>query len=293
MMKQNSMIEKIEHTPHWRDLPESVNEAIRIVDDPANAENEKLAEMIEQTPGLREYILKYANSPLYPSSARADNTKSAVVNLGHEIIRNFLATYMTRFLLTGGEHDRPAFRITEYWQHTLSTCLAAELLGKKIGFENQFRLFTYGLIHNIGIVVVEAHFPDRLDAIFEKIEAGVPMIVAEKAVFGGVTHGDIGAWLCRRWNLDVTAATTVQYHHMPMAAPQQMTEMLLIYLGNIIGTRVYKSRMKIHLGDMTTDQKVLMRLGLSEKDFMAVDGKIDETVEKFERKYAFVSKISV
>mgnify|MGYP002409578081 CR=1 FL=1 len=288
MLEQNAMIKKIVQCAHWHDLPESVNEAVRIVDDPADAENEKLVEMIEQTPELKESILKYMNSPRFALSGRVEDIKSAVVNLGHEIIRNFLAGYMTKFLLDGGEHERPAFSIREYWHHTLSTCLAAELLGEKIGFENRFRLFTYGLIHDIGIVVVEACFPHMLDAIFEKIEAGVPMMVAEKMVLGGVTHGDIGAWLCQKWNLDETGTMIVHYHHMPMVAPQQTTEMLLLYLGNIIGTRVYESRMKVNFGDMAADNEVRVRLGLTEEDIMEVDGEIDGKVEEFERKYVFV-----
>lgn len=103
-----------------------------------------------------------------------------------------MAYYMTRLLLPNPAHRSGGFGIPAYWKHVLTTSIAANMLGERIGFTGKFRLFTRGLIHDIGFVVLAACLPSLLDAIAGKVRAGVPRQVAKRALLGGLTHADIG-----------------------------------------------------------------------------------------------------
>lgn len=284
---QNHVLYQLPHCAGWQELPGSVQRAIEIVDAPGSADSDGLAAAIEETPALARLVLRQMNSPLYAPQHPVTDVKSAVTGLGYEVIRNFIAGYMTDFLLKGEHPARSAFSRREYWQHALATCIAADLLGQKTGFENRFRLFTYGLIHDIGFVVLEAFFPKFLDAIHEKVVGGVPLIVAEKAVLGGITHADVGAWLCHRWGLDEDARTVVEYHHTPLLAPAQTPELLLLYLGNIVGTRVYGTNRKVYIVDGPVETAVLDTLGLTMQDMQDVDGTIEEELLQFQKRFVF------
>lgn len=287
MPGKTELLREIPNRPGWRELPPGVGEAIRLVDATERSDCGDVAQAIEQTPELAQTVLKYMNSPFYGLPTPVTDVKSAVTGLGYEAIRNFMAAYLADFLWAGAAPRHSAFSKEEYWRHVLSTCIAADLLGQKIGFTDRFRLFTYGLVHDIGIVLLDRYFPEELDTIFAKVEEGIPLLVAEKSVLAGLTHSDIGAWLCRRWDLDDAAWSVINFHHTPQMAPLAYPEMLLLYLGNIIGTRVFETRLKMRFGESPADEKVLHQLGLAEQDMADVDAAVDDELEFFERNYIF------
>lgn len=281
-MLKSDLLLKIPFCSGWRDLPEPVQQAIRIVDSPPEqADTERLAALIHQTPDLEKVVLRHMNSPFYAPVQRVTDVREAVTQLGFEAMRNYLVNYMTHFILHGKVPHRPAFDLHEYWRHAVATSLAADMLGQKLGFDDSYRIFTYGLLHDIGFVVLEACFGEKVDEIYQKIRDGVPQIVAEKAVLGGITHSDVGAWLCARWGLDEEAARIVRYHHTPLLAEGQSSELLLIYLGNLLGTRVYEDDMEIEMGADPVEDRILKQLGLDRQDMHQVDALLDEEVEHF------------
>ena len=56
------------------------------------------------------------------------------------------------------------------------------------------KIFTYGLIHDIGITVLDICLPEHLDKIHTMQLNGIHQLVAEKIVLGGLTHENIGMW---------------------------------------------------------------------------------------------------
>ena len=284
-MEHTELYYRIKNAAAWRELPDTVYRAIEIVDAPEQADAEGLADAIEQTPELAAIVLKHMNSPFYAPAEPVTSVQDAVVRLGFEAIRNFMAGYMTEFLLPSPRRRRPQFNLKEYWRHAVATSLAADMLGQKVGYTDTFRLFTHGLIHDIGIIVLEACLPEELDRIVEKIHSGIPQLVAEKSVLGGQTHADIGAWLCDEWSLDKNVKYVIEYHHELSMAPVLTPELGLLYLGNILGTRVYESGMKITLGRSPVDERVLAFSGLTHEDVQQVDAGLDAALAAFEERH--------
>ena len=89
------------------------------------------------------------------------------------------------------------FDIYKYWRHVLGTSVASCMLSSRINKGDKYELFSYGLIHDIGIVVLDACLPNHIDRITEKLISGVHQLIAERIILGGITHAEIGAWLCK------------------------------------------------------------------------------------------------
>ena len=61
--------------------------------------------------------------------------------------------------------------------------------------------FMAGLLHDVGLLVLNTNFPDRYRDVFRLIQEDTrPMLEAECEVFGA-THADVGAYLLGIWGL--------------------------------------------------------------------------------------------
>ena len=51
----------------------------------------------------------------------------------------------------------------------------------------------------------------------------------------GMNHGEIGALIAEKWNFPQIIATTIRYHHTPLAAPSDMRLLVsIVYLADLI-----------------------------------------------------------
>jgi HD-like signal output (HDOD) protein len=75
--------------------------------------------------------------------------------------------------------------------------------------------FMAGLLHDIGLLVLNTNFPDRYREVFRLIkEDGRQVLQAEREVFGA-THADVGAYLLGIWGLHEVIVEAVAFHHEP------------------------------------------------------------------------------
>ena len=92
-------------------------------------------------------------------------------------------------------------KMMSYWKHVMGTSVASCVLAEKLKKGDKFKLFSYGLVHDIGIIVLDTCFPELVEKIIEKMYTGMGHTSSERIYLDNLTHGDIGAWLCRRWNI--------------------------------------------------------------------------------------------
>ena len=84
------------------------------------------------------------------------------------------------------------FHNKKYWKHCLATSMAAYMISAETKLSDKDKMFTYGLIHDIGITVLDICLPDYLDEINEMHLKGTHQLIAEKIVLDGITHAEIG-----------------------------------------------------------------------------------------------------
>lgn len=98
---------------------------------------------------------------LLPTSRSAANTK--VVRKNAKIIA---LSYVTR-LLPDHLGRTLVFNSRRYWKHCLGTSIAAYMIATKTNLCNRDKMFTLGLIHDIGIAILNICLPVYPDRIHE------------------------------------------------------------------------------------------------------------------------------
>ncbi len=288
MLTKEEVYARVEQADLCGPLPEEVASVVRVLYAPGDTGEDVLCHAIEACPPFHDLVMKNMNAGFYACGHYVETLRDATVMLGFESIRNMMAYYLTVNMLPHEKWERGTFSAGDYWRHAIATSLAADMLGQKAGYENTYKLFTYGLIHDIGFIVMEAALPEKLDEIRGKTQSGVPQLVAERAVLGGVTHEMLGAWLCGRWLLPQELGLAVEHHHTPSVAPVLTTELKLLYIGNLIAERTHNYRLMMTLGRSPVDEGILQSIGLSHADVEDVDARLDDAIAQFHEKQLMV-----
>jgi HD-like signal output (HDOD) protein len=185
------LVQKITDLPT---LPAMMATITRLMQDPRTSA-EELGRAIASDPALVSKVLKLVNSAFYGFPGRISTITQAIVILGFSTIRNVVLT--TSVLKAFGKSSGPgAIDVGKFWEHSLLTGAIARSLA----------------------VEREANFIEET-AEFEKVrivkeKAGLSQLAAEQSVLK-LTHGDIGGWLARKWNLPLPYVEVMRLHHFP------------------------------------------------------------------------------
>lgn len=198
MYTKAEILETVNHSLDLA-LPQAANNVLLMINNPEQLDIEALAYEIEQVELLRKIVLQNANFPFYGIHRRLHDVKSVIQLLGIDAIRNFVVYYLNLHLIPQGLKNTPYFDLQNYWEHVLATSLACLNLSTSTDLAYTYRLFSYGLIHDIGIVALVTVLPKSLPAILDLIHTGVPQLEAERQIMDGLTHCDIGSILAQRW----------------------------------------------------------------------------------------------
>jgi HD-like signal output (HDOD) protein len=225
-----ALVQKITDLPT---LPAMMATITRLMQDPRTSA-EELGRAIASDPALVSKVLKLVNSAFYGFPGRISTITQAIVILGFSTIRNVVLT--TSVLKSFGKNSsQKGFDVEKFWEHSMLTGAIARSLAVEREANFIEETFIAGLLHDMGRIVLS----QKLTAEFEKVlivkeKAGLTQLAAEQSVLK-LTHGDIGGWLARKWNLPIPYVEVMRFHHFPMDAlnqdPQPQSETVtLIHL---------------------------------------------------------------
>jgi two-component system chemotaxis response regulator CheY len=212
----------------------------------------KWIEVIEVEPMTCATILRHANSSPMGFKAEITGIDRAIVLLGKNTVSGLVAGEAVRQSFTAVQDM--GFKLEEFWLHNVAVGYAAHLLslavdgGKKgrgaqadtlansglaeeamdilrgIDLPSRLKLppgspcFAAGAMHDIGKVVMAHSYPGLFPVLLQEMEAkewSIPMLAAEQAVAGGLTHPIAGEILLRNWGLAGQLGSVVLSHHTP------------------------------------------------------------------------------
>lgn len=156
------------------------------------------------------------------------------INIDH--IRTIVATGA---IIDVFEHVGEDFvDMQNFWQHSICSALAAEILALACGQDPQ-QLYIAGLLHDIGQLIIYQAEPERARQVL--IHAGESYRYrAEKEVLG-ITHAEVGAELARRMHLSESLQDTIRFHHEPAFAQHAPIAASIIHLATAIANCVEPS----------------------------------------------------
>lgn len=219
-------------------LPEVVLRIDEMVnDDEASAD--EIARVISQDPGLSARLLKIANSPMYGSMRQIDSIRCAVTILGNIQIRDLILSATATRAFEGIPND--IISVADFWHHSLFCALLAHSLAHQSKKTNADALFTAGLLHDIGHLIMFNRIPqEELAAIMltAQGEATQDLLDAERELLG-FDHTEVGAQLAQQWHLPELIVECIALHHHPAKAVHHPSAVAHIYIANIIASLPY------------------------------------------------------
>lgn len=193
----------------------------------------KLADIVRYDPGVTMNILKVVNSAAFSGATRIDSLQQAFVRLGaRRLFQIILAQGVAAQLAQTFEGYDLAARML--LQHSVGVALTAESLAQHLGRQAPALLFTAGLLHDMGKIVLDPFvLKERptLDTRLRDTDASFDEI--EKDVLG-VTHAEAGAWLMERWAFPAELVAAVGAHHHPENAGQYKDATLIVHLADTL-----------------------------------------------------------
>lgn len=216
-----------------QDLPSLPEIYLRVSEqlEDANSSVQQIGDTVQNDPAITTRVLKMVNSAYYGLPNQVASIAQAVSLLGRERLKHILIGSVLRGVFSA--HDNPAFSMQAFWQHSIKTAIIARQLGQQISqIEEPEAMFTAGLLHDIGKLLLIRKFPERMLAAEEyMIQKRVDILSAELSQIG-LTHTAVGEALMYHWGLPQLLVDCATHHHESVHDGPNRFATHLIYLAN-------------------------------------------------------------
>lgn len=280
-MENHKTIKLIKESEYLPKIPKSFGKILNMLLDPCEYHMDACIEEFSKFPELERALIDFLNHNTSLNREILD-IRDATVYLGARIAKLIAIAHITRLLLPGRKGRANVFNTSKYWKHCIGTSIASYMIAAETGLSHKDKMYTYGLIHDIGVAVLDICLPEHLDKINILQNKGVHQIAAEKLVLGGITHSEIGMWLCKEWGLPDEIAEITGFHHYPFLCKNHEIEVKIMHLADSISTNYYENL----LGNETTfiySEKTMEFLGVTKEFVDEIIKRLPKEVERVER----------
>lgn len=213
-------------------LPQTLVEVMRVTRQ-ENFSAQELANVIMHDPALTAKILRIVNSPFYGVSRQVSSMMQAVMTLGTRQV-TALALSTSVYAVTAKWNsfiDRVRF-----WRHSLEVAIGARMIADAIKYPQWEEVFVAGLLHDIGMLVLENSYPEDSMRIWRSVESHENITDAEEETWT-TNHARVGQFLLEQWKLPPVICETVGRHHHIFPSGTNNSEMVpaqIVCLANLI-----------------------------------------------------------
>ncbi len=175
-----------------------------------------LASKIELDQGLTAKVLRIANSSFYGLPRSIHSISDAVIVMGFNSVRSLVISsgFMRAFPLTPDS----LFNRKAHWHRSFRVAGYARALAKCLNKDQEI-VFTAGMFHDIGQMVLDVCIPEQFARILEQQKnTNANLLEIERAVLG-CDHSEIGSEMAKRWNFPAEIERVIGDWRTPESAP--------------------------------------------------------------------------
>ncbi|HVP39381.1 MAG TPA: HDOD domain-containing protein [Candidatus Saccharimonadales bacterium] len=207
---RDTLLERVTGLPPF---PQVLMRVWQVIDNPAT-DAARLAEAVSADPSLVATLLKLANSAAYGRLRAVGTVQEAILVLGFKAIKQLCVASIVKVGLLIRGQGQGGFDRVAHWRHCMGAALTADVLDRLGGLGLGDQAFSYGLLHDVGLLAVERCMPQGLAQACQRQAAGGTLLEAEREVLG-VDHLEAGGELARAWNFPPALERTIVHHARP------------------------------------------------------------------------------
>ncbi|MBP7936007.1 MAG: HDOD domain-containing protein [Phycisphaerae bacterium] len=248
-------------------LPGTVLKLITVVNDPKSTV-EQIVETIRYDQAVTSQMLRIVNSAFFGLTRQVYSLSDAMRCLGTTKVLQLVMAVHTNTLLC---KSQPGYGLPPgtLWKHSVGVAIACSSLSEHLDFNNKSLLFTAGLLHDIGKVILNEYVAEEFAEIAQRVnENHLSFAEAEKQILG-FSHDEIGGRVAEKWQLPEAITLGIRHHHNPAALdpPNSLVDALhladcvCLLLGIGLGADELCYR---------ADERVMARYGMGEPDLEVI-----------------------
>ncbi|HXW69359.1 MAG TPA: HDOD domain-containing protein [Dissulfurispiraceae bacterium] len=236
-----------------------------------------LENIVSKDPAISAKIIGLSNAAFFGYHMPHANVAGAIQKIGFTNVKNIALgiSLMTIFgkkpLKTDCDYDR-------IYRHSIATGFVTLRLGGNLNIRPGDDLFLSGMLHDIGLLLLNSYFPDLYTKSAKAAQECKNLLEAESLVLG-FTHADIGAWIGDTWGLSETINEVIMHHHTPSHARKYKRTVALVHLADHITCKRFScmSEQNVHC---PLDPMAFSLLDMPEKNLDDIESGIPDNLFK-------------
>ena len=189
----------------------SVYEISTLLDDP-QVDLSRIAKIISTDPILSNKILHTVNSAYYGSGRNVDSVNHALALLGLVNIKNILFQNVLSKKFAAASEDSLAKAV---WDHSIKTAICAVYLSDAIEGLHKGRLYTLGLLHDIGKFVCSKLAPVGAHDANAFLPYGEKSSILREDALLGTNHAVVSRIALEESGISDQLLDVIEFHHGP------------------------------------------------------------------------------
>ncbi len=252
----NDIIKEFEN--YMPPLSEPMARALDAIRTP-QADSRALSRLLMQDTILASKTFKLVNSPYFSASSKQlASINKALMSLGAMKVKNIIIALVLQKMY---DSDGPG----GLFDHSIRCATACEFLANEYKSINPDDAFILGFLHDIGMVILKSKYSAQYLDVYNAAKGDFDMLSDAEDKNFGISHAELGAKLCEKWELPAILSDTIRYHHTPREAKIPFAAGI-VYLAD----RIISPKLEI----MKTKQDILDYMQVSLSDALSLREKI-------------------
>lgn len=183
---------------------------------------------INSDPALAARVMDMANSSFFNPSRNINTIEQAISHLGVMQLKDILLCNLT--IRAFATIPDSIINLSAFWKNSALCGIISRILAKECSAPTSDQLFTLGLLHDIGHLVMYSTIPDQTLEIFaesERRKKPVAVIEQEKL---GVDYAQIGSELMKQWSFPESYQEVTAHHPEPKNAAHYYFETAIVHI---------------------------------------------------------------
>jgi len=196
----------------------------------------KVNEFIEKDPGIFSRILKSANSAVYAAGKQVYSPKDAIMRIGIKRTVNYVLIISSARLFV---HPDPTYSklLKEILEHSICAAICAREIAVEIQYPSPDNLFAFGLLHDIGKVLL-LRILNQLSKQRDLGDEESVIKVLEQL------HSKFGATLMKKWDFPHDFYEAILCHHEQPNISKHAKPTVITALANIMAKEIDNGTLK-------------------------------------------------